>query len=746
MPAMKKMPVGGSGGVKATGVRRDTSSSQRLIVGSLCLLAGALVLAIIAALARVGALEEELRRVSSHKEHHRMAVERCLASLEQHRCADSLLSWRDNELTQMRGGRSDTTAAAAALPTLQPPLAEPPPPPPPAVPPPPPALPPPPPPPPPPEAPLPPGHAAGAAVPRGPKTEYEVIYRRSFPKKETSIDYCVEADACTASMCIATSGAEQCSAACTRYADCSHFWLYDNGGCCLKQDFDREAAAKAGGLHTGVKGDYYKLTVRGPAPPPPPPPPPPEPGVRLEDRYTCSSNSWAGRGGAAPTTPKVIRFKDRGTLPSPNLPALLATTSADPDGESRRYVDLGNRQHCRTPSGESLYDLGVFTRFTHTLVRGDELVDCSGPVVHVSVNRPDTAPGGIKRPKFRLPMSPSEYNTAAASRTVRHFKWGITLTYARDSNYQMFVVVCLSRWWYVLQLAQSDWGVHGGPGPQDTVAIVVSGSQGGSSEARHPGGSSKAYIGNMVRLLAASLPFKVEVVPEDSTLYFDSLWLPGIAAQNYLPCLLSATPPISDVPRTLAANALAAFHAGESAIPATRRAVLDGVRKDKVFIGRADVLTQKLDGGKRNCQNEGELAAALGKLGFAVVEAADYTEEEKAYILERAAVVVLPIGAGMTNLIFAAKNAKVVMLCPPSLTSFKGQNMCDWPRDHYVPKFLSHLQMTTTILRHGRGTGGGGGFNVRANPKPPVLLCKALRLALHRACICAAAELLADTV
>ena len=25
------------------------------------------------------------------------------------------------------------------------------------------------------------------------------------------------------------------------------------------------------------------------------------------------------------------------------------------------------------------------------------------------------------------------------------------------------------------------------------------------------------------------------------------------------------------------------------------------------------------------------------------------------------------------------------------------------------------------------GTGGGGGFNVRANPKPPVLLCKVLR-------------------
>ena len=43
--------------------------------------------------------------------------------------------------------------------------------------------------------------------------------------------------------------------------------------------------------------------------------------------------------------------------------------------------------------------------------------------------------------------------------------------------------------------------------------------------------------------------------------------------------------------------------------------------------------------------------------GFSVVEAADYSEAEKGYIFELATTVVLPIGAGMTNLIWAARGA-----------------------------------------------------------------------------------------
>jgi hypothetical protein len=33
----------------------------------------------------------------------------------------------------------------------------------------------------------------------------------------------------------------------------------------------------------------------------------------------------------------------------------------------------------------------------------------------------------------------------------------------------------------------------------------------------------------MIRLLGATLPFKIEVVQEDSRLFFENLWLPGVA-------------------------------------------------------------------------------------------------------------------------------------------------------------------------------------------------------------------------
>lgn len=84
--------------------------------------------------------------------------------------------------------------------------------------------------------------------------------------------------------------------------------------------------------------------------------------------------------------------------------------------------------------------------------------------------------------------------------------------------------------------------------------------------------------------------------------------------------------------------------------------------------GRMDVVKLGLDGTKRSLINEAEFAAALKQqLGFSVVNAAELTEQEKAFVFGIASVVVLPLGAGMTNLIWAAPHARVVMLCPPSM-------------------------------------------------------------------------------
>ena len=74
----------------------------------------------------------------------------------------------------------------------------------------------------------------------------------------------------------------------------------------------------------------------------------------------------------------------------------------------------------------------------------------------------------------------------------------------------MFVVVCLSRLWYLEQLAaaatelrSSGSSAIGMPQDNETMTVVVSGTQGGSLE------KPNDYVNNMIRLATASLPFKV---------------------------------------------------------------------------------------------------------------------------------------------------------------------------------------------------------------------------------------------
>lgn len=108
------------------------------------------------------------------------------------------------------------------------------------------------------------------------------------------------------------------------------------------------------------------------------------------------------------------------------------------------------------------------------------------------------------------------------------FKYAFMLTYERDSNYQMFVVSCLSRWWFMLKLIEADWVKYGGPGPSDTVAVIVAGTAVGAKQTHH-GGSSKGYIRKMIHLLAKTAPFNVEVVPEDTEIFAQNLWIPGVS-------------------------------------------------------------------------------------------------------------------------------------------------------------------------------------------------------------------------
>ncbi len=108
------------------------------------------------------------------------------------------------------------------------------------------------------------------------------------------------------------------------------------------------------------------------------------------------------------------------------------------------------------------------------------------------------------------------------------YKYAFMMKYERDSNYQMFVVACLSRWWFMLKLVEADWAKYGGPGPSDTVAVIVSGTADGAKRS-HQGGSSKRYVRKMIKLLAKTVPFNVDVVENDGEIFAQNLWIPGVS-------------------------------------------------------------------------------------------------------------------------------------------------------------------------------------------------------------------------
>lgn len=70
------------------------------------------------------------------------------------------------------------------------------------------------------------------------------------------------------------------------------------------------------------------------------------------------------------------------------------------------------------------------------------------------------------RDKLRHPVSLAHYRAAATGgeKSVRLFRRGFMMNAHRDTNYQMFVVDSLSRWWYLLKLLKAGW-----PTAQDNV-------------------------------------------------------------------------------------------------------------------------------------------------------------------------------------------------------------------------------------------------------------------------------------
>lgn len=90
--------------------------------------------------------------------------------------------------------------------------------------------------------------------------------------------------------------------------------------------------------------------------------------------------------------------------------------------------------------------------------------------------------------------------------------------------------------------------------------------------------------------------------------------------------------------------------------------VEEGSQDLKIYISREKAQ-------KRRILNERELIASLKTRGFSILCLEDFKVEEQAALFNRAALVVAPHGAGLTNLVFAHENTKVIEIFHPDYLS-----------------------------------------------------------------------------
>ncbi|MCH1429581.1 MAG: DUF563 domain-containing protein [Chlamydiales bacterium] len=88
----------------------------------------------------------------------------------------------------------------------------------------------------------------------------------------------------------------------------------------------------------------------------------------------------------------------------------------------------------------------------------------------------------------------------------------------------------------------------------------------------------------------------------------------------------------------------------------------EGSQDLKIYISREKAQ-------KRRILNEKELIASLKTRGFSVLCLEDLKVEEQAALFNRASLIVAPHGAGLTNLVFAHENTKVIEIFHPEYLS-----------------------------------------------------------------------------
>ena len=451
-------------------------------------------------------------------------------------------------------------------------------------------------------------------------------------------------------------------------------------------------------------------------------------------RHQCSASSWVHSTNSLPVYTRdkdvpTAHFNDSSFAQTLSLPELLTELVDNPNGERRYSIRfLHPPQFCEYSDirvGGSLLtphrtEFGILTLFRHALLAGDVVADCNGQVIPAGLNRPDR-PAHLQwnRAKFRLPASATEYTSAAglggahASSThassARRFSRGFVFSYPRDSNYQMYMAVQLSRWWFFNALMDAGWLGRTGDG---SLAIVLSGSAGGSGEIYHPGGgnSSKLFIAETAGLMLADAAENlgvsslkgVELVLQNGPLFFDELWIPGIVFDNFEQCMMKGAS-IWTVPmalRRMAREHYRSLIADGRESNERQRWLSQLAGNTRFFLSRQDAAALHLDGENRQLIDSAQLATVLSEFGFQELVMASLNTAEKAYVLGASGpqtagstVIVAEHGATVANIVFAPEGSTILILCPPEYDA-----KCDWFNTWFAGEYLAPLGLHVVVL------------------------------------------------
>lgn len=117
--------------------------------------------------------------------------------------------------------------------------------------------------------------------------------------------------------------------------------------------------------------------------------------------------------------------------------------------------------------------------------------------------------------------------------------------------------------------------------------------------------------------------------------------------------------------------------------------------KKYIYLSREDAKA-------RSMRNEGALASALCDLGFTKLIATDLSFQEQVQAFSSASALVSPHGSGLTNMLFAPKNAHILELRP----RYAGDRGELWDRSYHILADLLGLPYSLLVFENEKGEEG----------------------------------------